>query len=285
MPRDDPERLAADHRRVALDVLAGRLALEHARGAGEEAEVVGGERHLVARGHERLADVQRLELRELLGVLLHHVRERVQQLRAVLRRLLRPRRPAPAGPPRPRGRRPPRCSAAPSAIVSPVAGAITSIVSPDALSTNSPPMKHLVRRRRRAHLMPPCSDSQDTGVPHQPLRERDGDDRHHDHRECDRVHDGQLLPEPDVAEDQQRQRVLRARREVRDDDLVERQREREQPTRDQRGREDRPDDEAERLPARRRRGRATPRSATATSAAAVRARCCRRSRCRTSHAR
>ena len=54
---DDPERLAPDHRRVARDVLAGRLALEIARGAREEAEVVGGERHLVARGHQRLADV------------------------------------------------------------------------------------------------------------------------------------------------------------------------------------------------------------------------------------
>ena len=47
-PRDDPERLAPDDRRVALDVLAGGLALERARGAGEEAEVVGRERHLVA---------------------------------------------------------------------------------------------------------------------------------------------------------------------------------------------------------------------------------------------
>jgi len=34
------ERLAANHRRVALDVLAARLALEVARRAGEEAEVV-----------------------------------------------------------------------------------------------------------------------------------------------------------------------------------------------------------------------------------------------------
>ncbi len=89
---DDPDRLAPDHRRVALDVLAGRLALEVAGGAGEEAEVVGRERHLVARGHERLADVHRLELRELLGVLVHHVGELVEELRALLRRLLEPLR-------------------------------------------------------------------------------------------------------------------------------------------------------------------------------------------------
>ena len=89
---DDADRLAPDHRRVALDVLAGRLALEVARRAGEEAEVVGRERHLVARGHERLADVDRLELRELVGVLLDHVGERVEELGALLRRLLEPLR-------------------------------------------------------------------------------------------------------------------------------------------------------------------------------------------------
>ena len=87
---DDPDRLAPDHRRVALDVLAGRLALEVASGAGEEAEVVGRERHLVARGHERLADVDRLELRELLGVVVDHVRELEQELGALLRRLPEP---------------------------------------------------------------------------------------------------------------------------------------------------------------------------------------------------
>jgi ParB family chromosome partitioning protein len=45
---DDPDRLAPDHRGVALDVLAGRLALEVAGRAGEETQVVGCERHLVA---------------------------------------------------------------------------------------------------------------------------------------------------------------------------------------------------------------------------------------------
>ena len=72
---DDPERLAPDHRRVALDVLAGGLALEVARGAGEEAEVVGHHPGLVDGDPPRLADVQRLEARELLGVLVDDVRE------------------------------------------------------------------------------------------------------------------------------------------------------------------------------------------------------------------
>ena len=89
-PGDDPERLAADDRRVALDVLAGGLALERARGAGEEAEVVGRERHLVAGDRHRLADVLRLELRQLLGVVVDRVGELEQQLHPVLGRLLAP---------------------------------------------------------------------------------------------------------------------------------------------------------------------------------------------------
>ena len=89
-PGDDPEWLAPDDRGVALDVLAGGLALERAGGAGEEAQVVGGERHLVARDRHRLADVLRLELRQLLGVVVDHVRELQQQLHPVLRRLVAP---------------------------------------------------------------------------------------------------------------------------------------------------------------------------------------------------
>jgi len=45
---DDAERLAPDDRGVALDVLARGLSFELPRGAGEEAEVVRAERHLVA---------------------------------------------------------------------------------------------------------------------------------------------------------------------------------------------------------------------------------------------
>ena len=89
-PGDDPERLAPDDRGVALDVLAGGLALERAGSAGEEAQVVGREGHLVARDRHRLADVLRLELRQLLGVVVDHVGELEQQLHPVLRRLVAP---------------------------------------------------------------------------------------------------------------------------------------------------------------------------------------------------
>ena len=76
---DDPDRLPPHHRRVALDVLACALALEVASRAGEEAKVVGRERHLLPRERDRLADVPRLDLRELLGVVGDHVGELQQQ--------------------------------------------------------------------------------------------------------------------------------------------------------------------------------------------------------------
>jgi len=89
-PADDAERLAADHRRVPAHVLAGRLALEHAARAGEEPDVVGRDRHLVARVRQRLADVARLELREFLGVLVDQVGQLEQHLRALARRRVAP---------------------------------------------------------------------------------------------------------------------------------------------------------------------------------------------------
>ena len=91
-PGDDPERLAADHRRVAAHVLARALALEQARRAREEAQVVDAHRDLVARVGERLADVRRLDPGELLGVLLQHPREREQRLGALARRRVEPLR-------------------------------------------------------------------------------------------------------------------------------------------------------------------------------------------------
>ena len=96
-PGDDAERLAADHRRVALDVLGGGLALEVPRRAGEEAEVVRHQAGLVDGDPPRLADVPRLEARELLGVLVDHVGEPEQELHPVLRRLLAPGLPRPLG--------------------------------------------------------------------------------------------------------------------------------------------------------------------------------------------
>src|SRR5579884_296321 len=142
-----------------------------------------------------------------------------------------------------------------SAITSPVAGAITSIVSPETLSANSPPMNALYavfvalmscllrgHARRRAA-------ADDPGVARQPLRERDGKHRQHDDDERDDVDDGQLLALSQVVEDEDRKRLLRACRKGCHNDLVERKREREQPARDERDRQYRPDDVPERLPA------------------------------------
>src|SRR6476469_5465149 len=99
-----------------------------------------------------------------------------------------------------------------SAITSPVAGAMTSIVSPDALSTHLPPTNawYAVFVALMSLSLLRCAPSDDPGVAHQPLREGHGNHRQENHHESDRVHDGQLLPEPDVAENQQRERVLRA---------------------------------------------------------------------------
>ena len=91
-PADDAERLAPDHRGVAAHVLTRALALEHARRAREEAQVVDAHRHLVARIGKRLADVLRLDRGQLLGVLLEHPREPEQHLGALARRRVEPLR-------------------------------------------------------------------------------------------------------------------------------------------------------------------------------------------------
>src|SRR5919202_6124583 len=97
----------------------------------------------------------------------------------------------------------------------------------------------------RASLTSP----QNPGLAREALSEVDGDDRRRDHDRDDDVHLGQMLAEADVPVDPEGERVLSAGRERRYDDLVEREREREQRARDERGREDRQRDEAERLPA------------------------------------
>jgi hypothetical protein len=115
-------------------VLAGGASLEDPGGAGEEAEVVGHLGGLVAGRRDRLADVPGLDLRELVGVFLDPVRELEEDLGAL-----------------PRGRvetlgawtalsASSAVLAGTSAIVSPVAGLRTSIVSPPAESTHFPPM-------------------------------------------------------------------------------------------------------------------------------------------------
>ena len=138
---DDPDRLAADHRRVAAHVLAGRAALEHARRAGEEAEVVGGDRHLVAR--RRHAACRRSATRAARAPRCsRRSRRRASAAsRRARRASSRATRAAPPSPPRPRGRRPPGVPCGTSAIVSPVDGLMISAVSPSAASTHLPPTK------------------------------------------------------------------------------------------------------------------------------------------------
>src|SRR2546423_3659679 len=112
-----------------------------------------------------------------------------------------------------------------SAIVSPVAGAITSIVSPEAASASSPPMRisycvavvvmvpscvsggwDLRRLDRLGHLRRAAAD--DSRVPHDALRERYRDHRDHYYEEGYDVHDGELLAAFDVVEDEDRERLL-----------------------------------------------------------------------------
>ena len=91
-PADHAQRLAPDHRGVAAHVLARALALEQPRRAGEEAQVVDHDRHLVARVGERLADVRRLDFGELVGVLLEHARQLEQHRGALARGRIEPLR-------------------------------------------------------------------------------------------------------------------------------------------------------------------------------------------------
>ena len=105
---DDAERLAPDHRRVALDVLAGRLALEVSGRTGEEAQVVGHDPRLVDRHPPGLPDVERLEPCELLGVLVDHVGELRAGAPCGPSASCRATPPTPSSRRRRRGRRPPR---------------------------------------------------------------------------------------------------------------------------------------------------------------------------------
>ena len=74
---DDAERLAERQVDAAGD--GNRLAVVLVDGAGVEVEDVGDHPDLAARAGDRLADVRRLDPRELLGVLLDERREPPQQ--------------------------------------------------------------------------------------------------------------------------------------------------------------------------------------------------------------
>ena len=88
----DAHRLAADHRRVAGHVLAGGLPLEVARGAREVPQVVRRDGNLVPDDPDRLADVRRLDLAELVGVRLERVRKLQEHAGALTGRGLEPLR-------------------------------------------------------------------------------------------------------------------------------------------------------------------------------------------------
>ena len=83
----------------------------------------------------------------------------------------------------------------------------------------------------------------------QPVRQVDRDDRQQDHHQADHVHDRQLVRARVVGEDPDRQGLLLADRERRDDDLVEREREGEQRARHEGGPQRREGHEPEGLPA------------------------------------
>src|SRR3954447_8966741 len=151
-----------------------------------------------------------------------------------------------------------------SAIVSPVAGAITSIVSPEAASAKSPPIR-ILYCVAVVLMVPPCLDRwylrcldrfgdvgcappNDPGVAHHALRERHRYSRDDDDGERHDVDDRQLLPLADAVEDPGGKRVLFPCREGRHDHFVEGEREREQAPRDERSRKYGPKNEAERLP-------------------------------------
>ena len=83
---DDADRLPAYPGGVVLEVLPRRLALEHARGAGEESQLVDRRRQLLVDGEaDRLAGVTRLHVDELPRALLERVGDLQQRLLAVRR--------------------------------------------------------------------------------------------------------------------------------------------------------------------------------------------------------
>ena len=111
---DHADRLAPDARRVVLHVLPGGAALEHARGPGEEPDLVDAGRQLLVGGQlDRLAGVLRLDPHELVGAGLQRVGDLQQRLLPLGGRRVAPGlergRPRPSSP----GRRPPPWTPAP----------------------------------------------------------------------------------------------------------------------------------------------------------------------------
>ena len=119
----------------------GSSGSRSSRQRAEETEVLDGDADLGLDRGDGLADVARLELRELFAVRHDRVRERVQEPGALVRRRL-----APGAVERRAGSLDGAvdvglAASAARASGSPVAGSLRSRISPDAGSTTSPPMK------------------------------------------------------------------------------------------------------------------------------------------------
>ena len=139
---DDAERLAERHVDAACD--GNRLAVVLVDGACVEVEDVRDHPDFAARARDRLADVPRLDLRQLLAVLLDERREPPKQPAAVGRRNSAPSRVTPREPEQPPRRSPRRPPASRVAIVSSVAG-LTTVSS--CLRSNHAARKPVVWRR------------------------------------------------------------------------------------------------------------------------------------------
>ena len=148
----DADRIAADERRVAGEVLVGGLALHHPGRAREEAQVVDHRRDLVDGRADRLAAVAALESAELVRAGLDRVGELQEHEAPVLGRAVLPRLECGRGRRRPRGRRPRAPMPAPRRSAGRSAGLTTLAVSPLALSTQAAADELLVAARRRERI-------------------------------------------------------------------------------------------------------------------------------------
>src|SRR6266540_1465672 len=135
-----------------------------------------------------------------------------------------------------------------SAIVSPVEGLMTSMVSPSTAPTHSPPTKFSYVEVVTV-MVPSLSSPKNPGVARQSNRDHDRNDGQDDNREDDRVDDRELGALADVVEDEDRQRRLRAGGERGHDHLVEGEGEGEQPAGDEGSRHGGPQHVAKGLPA------------------------------------
>ena len=155
VPRGDAgahaEGVAPQHRGVVLEVLAGRLGLQGAGGAGEEPEVVDGQVELEVDDRHGLADVAPSRARFSSSRLSSMASARASSFSLRSRAWCAPRWRTPRPRRRPRRRRRRRRSTAPRRSTSPVAGSSTSSVAPVAGGLPGPADEVLVCHRCVSH--------------------------------------------------------------------------------------------------------------------------------------